>query len=108
MKTKTLKMAFAGIAIAILSFTVFFASADTHAQDENSSNIEASIDMDVDDLTMDSECQSTCTDKADCNKAADCSNCDISNCDEACMVSCKEMIEKKCQGNTTCGSGCKQ
>lgn len=98
MKTKTLKMAIAGIAIAILSFTVFFAAGDSHAQDDNTLNSEISVDMESDDSATNSNCQVSCSDRADC------SNCDVSNCEGECTESCED--KKTCKENTSCNTGC--
>ncbi len=107
MNTKTLKLTFAGIAVAIISFTVFFASSSINAQDELEITNEVAVD-DMDD-TETATCNVQCTDKADCEKQCeDLSNCDPSNCDEACMDACHDKIQKTCQGNTTCSPGCEK
>lgn len=109
MKTTSLKMAFAGIAIAIVSFTAFFASNSIHAQNEEAITNETSFESLNEEETLVADCQAQCTNKSDCiAKCENISDCDPSKCDEECMAACQEKVNKTCEGNATCSSSCKK
>ena len=105
MKSKKIKIAFAGIAIVMVSMTILIVSNGTLAQseesNENSDLVAYDISQDISDQNL-----ADMSITADCgNCCAQCANCDPSNCTKECLEACQEMLDKTCSGKTTCGPG---